>query len=293
MKLANAVLTILLLAASPARADDLRTLARRLGDAARAAGFKRVAVARLESADGFAEGALGTELSERLTISLVRDGRVEAVERSLLSKLADEVSLDRTGAVAGGAAREVRLAPVDGLVVGRYESDGNGVRVFARVVDARTGVIAGAGQAEVADASLSFDPFAVPVPRLAGGFPDWDARDGLRDAPADAVPEADVPAPLPAPACGGAAARVNVLQEKVLDLKARYWAFRLRLGADAASISVNPGTTIPDPGLRERFYARLRFWHAAPRLPAMTKAELGTLADAEGRSYELVRDCGL
>ncbi len=289
MKLKNAapaLLAVLVLTAVPsASADAFARLARRLGDAARAAGLKRVAVSRFESADGFGRGR-GAELSERLVVSLVRDGRVQTVERSLLGKLADEASLDRTGAVAGGAQREVSLAPVDALVVGRYETDGRGVRVFVRVVDARTGVIAGAASAEIADDSLAFDPFAVPVPRLQGAFPPLDAGETLRDAPADQAPSSGG-------ACAGAAARVDALQSAVLELKARFWAFRLRLGVDAASVSVNPGSTIPDSALRERFYARLRHWHAAAVIPPMTRDELGRLTAAEGRSYELVRDCGL
>ena len=266
--------------ASPARADgsDMKRLARELGDAARAAGLRRVAVVPLESARGGADGR-GAALTERLLVALVRDGRVQAVERGLLGKLADEISLDKTGAVRDGARREVRLTPVDGLVLGRYESDGRRLHVFVRVVDAQTGVIAAAADASFEDAAYASDPFNVPVPVLHGDFPALDGEE-LHDAPAG-------------DRCAGAAARVDSLQENVLELKARYWAFRLRLGVEAAEVTVNPGSTIPDSGLRERFYERLRSWHAAEKIPVMNREELARLSDAEGVSYELVRDCGI
>lgn len=256
----------------------MKRLARELGEAARAAGMRRVAVVPLESARSRSDGR-SQALTERLLVALVRDGRLQAVERGLLGKLADEISLDKTGAVRDGARRETRLSPVDGLVLGRYESDGRRLRVFVRVVDAQTGVIAAASDATFADESYSADPFNVPVPVLHGDFPAPDGEE-LRDAPAE-------------DRCAGAAGRVDALQEKVLELKARYWAFRLRLGVEASEVAVNPGSTIPDSELRERFYERLRSWHAAEKIPPMSQADLAQLSEAEGRSYELVRDCGI
>ena len=229
---AVAVLTGLVFAV-PAHADgsDMKRLARELGDAARSAGLRRVAVVPLESARGGSDGR-SPALTERLLVSLVRDGRLQAVERGLLGKLADEISLDKTGAVRDGARREVKLATVDGLVLGRYESDGRRVHVFIRVVDSQTGVIAAAADASFADEAPSSDPFDVPVPILHGDFPALDGEE-LHDAPAGNQ-------------CAGAAGRVDALQQKVLELKSRYWAFRLRLGVQGSEVTVNPGSTIPD-----------------------------------------------
>jgi TolB-like protein len=276
MKLKAPALALLALLSSsaPARAgSDMERLARDLGEAARSAGLRRVAVAPFESARG-AGDERGAALTETLIVALVSGGRVQAVERGLLGKLADEISLDKTGAVRDGARREVRLSPVDGLVVGRYQSDGRRIKFFARVVDAHTGVIVAAASAEVDEDSMPADVFDVPVPASRGGFPPPDGEQ-LRDAPAEAR-------------CADAVRRVDALQEGVLELKARYWAFRLRLG-----VAVNPGSTILNGGLRERFYERLRVWRAAERIPPMSREELDRLADAEGRSYGLVRDCGL
>lgn len=274
----HAAAVLVLLAAGPTRAADLADLARQLGRAASAAGVRRVAVSSLRPVRGGAS-ARGSEIAERLIVALVRDGRVQAVERSLLGSLASEAALGQTGAVAGGAGA-VRLADADGLLVGRYQSDNGTLRVFARVVDPRDGVIVAAGEAVLDDASPD-DPFTVPVPVLRGDFPPLDGE--LRDAPADEA-GAD---------CAGARERVAHLQEGLLDLKARYWAFRLRLGVDAAQVTSTPGATIPDAEQRARFYERLNDWHRAVSIPALSEADLARLATSEGTSYELVRDCGL
>ena len=265
---------------TPASATaDLARMARDLGDAARSAGIHRLAVSRFEPMRG-AEDGRGALLSERLTVALVRGGRVETVERNLLAKIADEISLDRTGALEGGAHRAVRLAPVDGIVVGRYSLEGRTLRVYARLVRLDSGLIAGAAEAQEEDerGGLAADPFDVPVPALTGDFP---AFEDLKDAPAEQS------------ACVGAAERVDRMQTNILELKARYWAFRLRLGLDGADVKVNPGTTIPDSGLRARFYSRVSALRAEPNPVPMTEDELSEMKRLEGESYALVRDCGL
>lgn len=279
MKTIAAAGAALLLAGSAARGAELSRMARDLGDAARSAGLKRVAVGKLQPAKGGDDGP-GAGLTERLVVALVRGGKVQAVERSLLPDLADEVSLGRTGAVAGGAKRGMRLAAVDGLVVGRYSRSSGRIRLYARVVHLETGVIVGAADAELEDDEPSADVFDVPVPILGGSFP-FAEREELRDS-LGARPD-----------CTEASQRVTRLQQGVLELKARYWAYRLRLGLSGGDVTVNPGTTIPDAGTRARFYERLKELASSERLAPMSEDEMGRLSEAEGRSYALVRDCGI
>lgn len=283
MRLAGILPILLLLAAGPASATaDLVRLSRDLGEGARAAGLKRLAVSRFEPMRGGEDGQ-GAILAERVVVALVRDGRVQAVERNLLAKIADEISLDRTGAVEGGSRRAVRLASVDGIIVGRYARDGRRLRVYAHVVQLETGLIVGAATAEEDDEegpAPAMNPFDVPVPVLGADFPPLEGEE-LKDAPAS---ESE---------CSGAAERVDRMQTNVLELKARFWAFRLRLGLDGAKVTVNPGTTIPNSQLRARFYERLRALHNEAHLVPMTQEELGEMKRLEDKSYALVRDCGL
>lgn len=275
---------LLAAAAGPARASDpMRTLGRELADAARAAGLNRVAVSRLDSARGADKGE-GALLTERLTTALVRSGKVQAVERSLLPKLMEERSLARTGALEADGSEGARLSRVDGIVMGTFRSSGNVVRLVLRVVDSRTGVIVGAVEGELEREGESvisdIDPFDVPVPVLGGRF-DFEA-DAKRDAVADTASR-----------CSGAESRINALEESILEIKARYWALRLKEGLPAAELKNNPGSTIPDPLLKARFYAALRRWFNQDEVPSLTPAEVVRFVKADGEAYSLHQECRL
>lgn len=280
LKALAGALLLLASAARPARADAMRGLGRELADAARAAGLKRVAVSRLDSSRGD-DGAEGALLTERLTTALVRSGKVQAVERSLLPKLMEERSLARTGALEKDADQGSRLARVDGIVMGTYRSSGKIVRVALRVVDYKTGVIVGAVEGELEREGQSvladMDPFEVPVPVMSGRF-DFETRDAVADAPRN---------------CAGSSSRINALEESILDIKARYWARRLKDGLPAGELKVNPGSTIPDSALKARFYETLKRWYDSGDIPALTKAEVARFVKADGEAYSLYQECGI
>ncbi len=283
LKLLAGAFLLLAAAAGPARADAMRGLGRELADAARSAGLKRVAVSRLDSSRG-ADGAEGALLTERLTTALVRSGKVQAVERTLLPKLMEERSLSRTGALEADGSEGGRLARVDGIVMGTYRSSGKIVRLALRVVDYRTGVIVGAVEGELereGEAVLSdMDPFDVPVPVMSGRF-DIE-KESARDAVADTGSR-----------CAGAEARINELEESILDLKARYWARRLQDGLSGSELKVNPGSTIPDPQLKARFYASLKRWFHQGKVAPLTAAEVTRFVKADGEAYSLHQECRL
>jgi TolB-like protein len=256
-----------------AAAADLNSMAHDLAEGARSAGLHRIAVARLEPAHGHDDGRADA-LTDGVTVALVRTGRVQAVERSMIGKLAEEIKLDRTGAVAGAADRETGISAVDALVVGRYEIDGGRVRVYARVVDAQSGVIVAAATADIADTqevpalhdSVSSVNFIAPT------------------SPAASSPRLD---------CATAAQELTARQENLLSLKARYWAFRLRLGLDDATAAADARATIPDLEQRSRYMDELSAWSAADVLPPMRAAELADLNEVQSHAKEVVRDCGL
>lgn len=284
LKIIAGVFLLLAAAAEPALASDaMRGLGRELADAARAAGLKRVAVARLDSARG-ADTGEGALLTERLTTALVRSGKVQAVERSMLPKLMEERSLARTGALEADGSESARLSRVDGIVMGTYRSSGKIVRLVLRVVDSRSGVIVGAVEGELEREGESvisdMDPFDVPVPVLGGRF-DFEV-DAQRDAVADTAAR-----------CGGAESRINALEESILEIKARYWARRLKDGLPASELKVNPGSTIPDPLLKARFYDSLRRWFNQDEVPPLNAAEVTRFVKADGEAYSLHQECGL
>lgn len=263
MKLAcsTAILLAGQLLAAPACART-EAAAGELSAAARSAGLTRLAMAGFEPAAG-AEAGLGVELDETMLVALLKTGRVKIVERSMVPRLMRERSFERSGAVEAGEGGEGRLAPAEALVLGRYWKTSRGVRFSARLVELRTGLVVAAAEGEL-----------------------------LRERSAEAAP-APLPAayaPRPAPAfaagCVGAAARIDELEESVLELKARYWAGRLR----KKDSSFSPGGQIADPGLRARFEGRLHYWMGR-RGAALNQEEVRRFVDADREAFELRQDC--
>jgi hypothetical protein len=254
--LAGLAALAMFLFATPAPGQTIGQLAGELSRAAAASGLHRVAVARFESTAGRPDSR-GEHVDESLTVALVRGGRVQTIERSQVPRLAEELYLDRTGLIDGGQAREINLAPVEGLVVGHYQIEGGRMRVYARVVRLSDGLIVGAGRADLAV-------------------------------------EVEAPRPSVEPdGCAEAAARVDRMQAGALDLKVRFWAFRLRLGEDLTMVTRNPGSTIPGSALRERFYEALKARASGEPAAPMTELELRSLERVERESEQLMRECGL
>lgn len=278
---------LLAAAAGPALAgSDLGPIARELAAAASSAGIQRVAVTGFEPASGRDDGT-GMGLTERLTVALARTRRVQTVERRLLPRLMEEHALGRSGAMST-ASRLGRVLPVEGLIIGTWLPTAHGVRVLARLVQVETGLIVAAAEVELErDAPSSWtvgNPFSVPVPALDASFPGTDLAEfaSLRDAPASGEVS-----------CDDAAERVDRMEESVLELKARYWALRLKQGLAGSSIKSNPGSTITDPLLKKRFYARIKAWHASEAIPPLTPGEVRRFVQADGAAFSLHRDCAL
>ena len=179
---------------------------------------------------------------------------------------------------------------------------GRRLKVNARLIHAETGLIVSAcetdvdrelfdipGFAETPDARpadyayvpapvLDVEPpsdFLVEVPSI---FPDEIRQ--LRDAPTGE-------------SCTDAAERVDRLESQILDLKARYWALRLRQGLSSANLKVNPGSTITDPGLKQRFYGRIKYWHEQGAIPELTPTEVRRFVAIDQRAFSLYRECGI
>ena len=93
--------------------------------------------------------------------------------------------------------------------------------------------------------------------------------------------------------CAAAAQSLTSLQETLIDLKARYWAFRLRLGADESDAASDARATIPDSRQRERYMDALASWKAADVIPPLHTVEVGALSAAEQHAKNVVRDCRL
>lgn len=293
---------IVVLASAPASAGGLRGIAKELASAARSHHIERVAVLPLAPSD-HSSPRHGWSLSEKLVTQLVRTGKVQAVERTMLQRLMEEQRLSRTGAMDPGSLRRLgRLSAAQGLVTGSFMPRGSKVLVNARLVDVESGVILAATEREVdrewyelpgvgrpsADQPL-FVPapeIDVPVPPLEGGFLE------LRDAPGEPAEAAPWDTPE-GDRCADAASRVDRLEARILSLKARYWAARLKDGLDPRSLRFNPGSTISDPALKQRFFDSMKAWYRSPDLKPLDEKETSLFVDVDRQAFTLHRECGL
>src|SRR5437773_2387641 len=96
----------LLLLAAQSRAGGFESLGRELAGAAKEAGLQRVAVLFLEPIGRRSESEC-QNLSEALVVALVRTGKVQVVERSLLKKIMEEHHLALTGLLDSAALKRV------------------------------------------------------------------------------------------------------------------------------------------------------------------------------------------
>lgn len=288
-----------MLGAASAHANGFRALAKELSWAAQDGGVWRVAVLPFRPADS-SRATEGRRLSEKLIAQLARTGRVRAVERADLGRLMEEHRLARTGAVDTATVKRLgRLAAADAVIVGSFVTMGRDAVVSARLVRVETGEILGAAERRVrrdalelpglgpAEQALSGE-ITVPAPEFLASVPELKGESfiELRDSPADARPEeGDV--------CADAARRVDSLEADILDLKARYWALKLKKGLDRRSLTVNPGSTISDAGLRRTFYSRLKAWYAQEAIPELSPFEVKRFVTMDQKAYSLYKECRL
>lgn len=272
----TAALSALVLLAPAASALPLRETAKRISSAAREKGAARISILPLE-ARGSASPLDGEVLAGRLAAQIVKLERVRVVERARLADVLAERRLAEIGAMgasalpAGAAAPSLQAA--DAVVTGTFARRGETMRVAVRLVHAASGEILAATEEDV--------PWQDAGPADAGEGA-WAVPSGaqLRDAPR----EED---------CSTAAERADRVELGVLDLKARYWAGRLRKGVPPDIQARDPVSTISDPDLKKRFYDAMKEQYDRPEAPDLSPRELERFQRENGRALEILRDCGL
>lgn len=294
----------MLFGALPVQAGVGQDLGHWASKAARKAGVVRIAVLPFSPMDGSA-AAEGARVADELATEVSRRGKVSVLERSMLPSVLSEHRLGMTGLLRRKDLAEVgAFSQAQAVIVGSFVTLGNTIQVNARLVMVESGESISARKAEgrrdwVADdviplpSSISADEAvaeayeyqtgrryhprakkAAQAPRAELARLPYDSE--LRDAPADP--------------CSDAAARVNALQEDILDIKARYWAAQARRkGFSAKALAVKPADTIPDRGLRQRF---LELMSECPSDDApLSLDEVRRFVSADQRSFELLASC--
>ncbi|MDD5656111.1 MAG: FlgO family outer membrane protein [Elusimicrobia bacterium] len=275
-----AFLLITVLPAAPAAADPYDDIAAELCRAAARHAKARVAVLPFQSV-GKRNGQAGEIVSEKLTAAVVARGQVEVVERTLLAAVMREQRLMRSGAVDLPTIKELgRILGVDALAAGTLTELRDGrFEVNGRLIDAQSARILAAVSARVRPdwAQSLFDDMSWPAPG-------WGA---FELAPAAAAEPG-------APDCGRAGEEIDELDRAVLDVKARYWAGRLRdRDIERGSLKRNPGSEIRNLETRREFYRILRAHFDDGALRRVGASEFARLRGAQAEIDRLAEACGL
>lgn len=114
--------------------------------------------------------SLGVVVADLLTTDLVRDHRLELVERAQLGAVFNELALQQTGAVDDAQVLQVgKTVGARGLIVGRVSDGGDVFIVATRALDAETGVVLAAEEARLPKAELvAFSADAVVLKSRSG-----------------------------------------------------------------------------------------------------------------------------
>ena len=112
-------------------------------------------------------------------------------------------------------------------------------------------------------------------------------RDGL-ELDVDAV--ADTESLIDA-SCAETQWRIDQLESRVLELKARSWAARLRKGESMSGEDDFPGSAISNPELKQTLYDRINAWYAEKEVPGLTLDEQEQLRQAERQARILSHRC--
>ncbi len=277
-----------------ARADGYGALSLRIARSAAEHSVKKIAGLDF-SAKGGAEKSETAYVAEKIGVQLAGSRGVSLIERALLEKVLKEAGLSLGAGGAYDNAETLRnMLSVDAVVTGVVFADGEALRVFARLIDTKTGrvLIAAEALADRLPPSLSggfsgdMEPPEVPFPELPSGWGGSSAVTGasFRDAVSGSG----------SGSCSGrrsAAARLNA---ELVDAKARFWAAKMKTpGFSVRALTRNPGSEIGDPGVKARFYKLLTAYykdHSGPGLEPEMNFEVENLIKLEERVSD---ECGV
>ena len=268
----------LLLVAAYANGGDFDKLAGQLSRAAKGHGRARIAILPFQVIGGKGSTS-GRIVSERLVGPMMAEGGVEVVERAMLESVMREQQLQFSGIADAHSVKELgKILNVDAVVTGTVIAlKDDRVEVNARLIDTESAKILFAGETKMEQ--------------------DWNESlfddAGWGGAAWPPVPNFDLAASASAAdwgGCQGTWDKIDDLERSAMDLKARFWAQKLRAGLDGASLKRNPGSEIRNLEIRAEFYKSLKTQSSAVG-PDLTDDELARLKDVLQRIESLNQSC--
>jgi TolB-like protein len=268
--------------ACPVLSGEYERVASELCRAAHDHGKTRVAVLPFQNV-GKKNALAGGVISEKLVTAVMERGELEVVERTLLASVLREQRLMHSGAVDAGSIKELgRILGVDALVAGTVMELKDGrFEVNSRLIDTQSARILGAAAAKVEKdwAESFFDDFS-----MEPALPRWGSFDIAGPAYGAEAGEPD---------CGRAAEDMDDLDRAILDIKARYWAGRLKdRDIERGSLKKNPGSEIRNELTRQEFYRVLHSHYDDPSMRRVTQSELQRLLETQKQIERVAEACG-
>ncbi|KAF0124994.1 MAG: hypothetical protein FD189_2019 [Elusimicrobia bacterium] len=258
--------------------------AKSIAEAARAGGFKRIAVLDF-AVSGPASSAEARYISEKLSHYLSGSKGLEIIERTLLERVLGEQRLRASaghgaGALAGTGGAAASVFSVDAVVTGTLFSDELSQSVMTKLLEVGTGRVLASFEIKT-EKRWDLTPDMERLPAL----PDFYAAPAdLRDAPA-------------APAFAACSERRRALADAnrgLLAVKAGYWARKMREpGFDRRRLTLNPGSELGDRELKKEFYSLLRRYYDAETPPALSEREIRELTALMKREKQMLDECGV
>jgi TolB-like protein len=263
-------------------AGEYERIASELCRAAHNHGKTRVAVLPFQNV-GKKNALAGGVISEKLVTAVMEQGELEVVERTLLASVLREQRLMHSGAVDAGSIKELgRILGVDALVAGTIMELKDGrFEVNSRLIDTENARILGAAAAKVEKdwAESFFDDFS-----MEPALPSWKSFDFAGPAYGAEAGEPD---------CNRAAEDMDDMDRAILDIKARYWAGRLKdHDIERGSLKKNPGTEIRNELTRQEFYRVLHAHYDEPGLRRVTQNEFQRLVETQKQIERVAEACG-
>ena len=180
------IMTLLIPCSSMAQSVD--KLAGQLSDGVKDRSGVKIAVMEFPYAGGKASEGPAI-IQERLTTALAKNRNIVLIERSLLKKIMDELSLNATGAIDADTAKKLgKMLGADLIAVGTLNDTGpDETEINARLVETETGRIAVAASASIKrtwkDGNVTVNPpqnfGAAPLVQVAILLDTSSSMDGL------------------------------------------------------------------------------------------------------------------
>ncbi|KAF0126207.1 MAG: curli production assembly/transport component CsgG [Elusimicrobia bacterium] len=164
-----ALLVVAVLAGGAAAQDNYDRLAKELTEAGSSIENKKIAIIPFAHADGRSVSKDGSVISERLTIKMINMRKFEIIERSVLTKVMDELKLQNTGAIDATSAKELgKVLGVEAIITGTLVETASGrIEVNARLIKTETAQAIGAAQVTVEKDWIGDAPTQMPAQQQA------------------------------------------------------------------------------------------------------------------------------